>query len=470
MAIHRLDQRVLGALGCAVSLSALAISSQAHATDGHPKTVADAKDALKPFDLAYIDTDDERHSDRNGPPQKSPRMDSTAEQLAIIAAELKAQRELIAKQNEIIARQQLAIDMLSQRQMAGSDLNELRGAGLGGMMQSIGPVSQETTQMMPDAPVGEAPPPEPTVQSKVEAVPEGQGVLTPAGRMVIDSSFEYTSSSTNRLVFRGIELVPGIQIGLIEASDADRTTLVTTLGARYGITNRLEIEARVPALYRWDRIEVAQQRDEGIVRTIALKERDIGDIEFALRYQLNRPRGQNPIWVANLRVKSDTGKSPFEVGYDQFGVATGLSTGSGFWAVQPGINFLLPSDPAVIFGSVGYLYHIPRNVNRTVGGAFIGRVDPGDAISGNLGFGFALNPRFSFSMGYRHSYIFPSTTEIGGAVERSNRAQVGSFTFGMSYRLSPRQSVNFGFEFGATADAPDVSVSVRFPFGLNLRK
>ncbi len=469
MATYRLEQSMLGTLGCAVSLSALAISSQAHATDDRPKSVTEVKDALKPFDMAYINTEDGRHSDRNGPPQKSPRMDSTAEQLAIIAAELKAQRELIAKQNEIIARQQLAMDMLSQRQMASSDLNELRGAGLGGMMQSIGPVSQETTQMMPDAPVGEAPPPEPTVQSKVEAVPEGQGVLTPAGRMVIDSSFEYTSSSTNRLVFRGIELVPGIQIGLIEASDADRTTLVTTLGARYGITNRLEIEARVPALYRWDRIEVAQQRDEGIVRTIALKERDIGDIEFALRYQLNRPRGQNPIWVANLRVKSDTGKSPFEVGYDQFGVATGLSTGSGFWAVQPGINFLLPSDPAVIFGSVGYLYHIPRNVNRTVGGAFIGRVDPGDAISGNLGFGFALNPRFSFSMGYRHSYIFPSTTEIGGAVERSNRAQVGSFTFGMSYRLSPRQSVNFGFEFGATADAPDVSVSVRFPFGLNLR-
>lgn len=469
MATHKLEQCMLGTLGCAVSLSALAISSQAQATDVRAKPVVDAKDALKPFDLAYMGIDDERHSDRNGSPRTTSRMDSTAEQLAIIAAELKAQRELIAKQNEIIARQQLAIDMLSQRQMASSDLAELRGAGLAGMTQSIGPVSQETTQMMPDAPIGEAPPPEPTVQSKVEAVPEGQGVLTPPGRLVIDSSFEYTSSSTNRLVFRGIELVPGIQIGLIEASDADRTTLVTTLGARYGITNRLEIEARVPALYRWDRIEVAQQRDEGIVRTIALKERDIGDIEFALRYQLNRPRGQNPIWVANLRVKSDTGKSPFEVGYDQFGVATGLSTGSGFWAVQPGINFLLPSDPAVIFGSVGYLYHIPRNVNRTVGGAFIGRVDPGDAISGNLGFGFALNPRFSFSMGYRHSYIFPSTTEIGAAVERSNRAQVGSFTFGMSYRLSPRQSVNFGFEFGATADAPDVSVSVRFPFSLNLR-
>jgi hypothetical protein len=469
MTMQYMEKGVLGTLGCAVSLTALAISSQANAATNPQLSQGESGGTLKPFDLAHVGTNDERHADRNGPP-KSQRTDSTSEQLTMIAAELRAQRELIAKQNEIIARQQLAIDMLTQRQLAGSDLSELRAAGLAGSVQSIAPVSQETTQMMPDAPVGEAPPPEPTVQSKVEAVPEGQGVLTPAGRMVLDSSFEYTSSSTNRLVFRGIELVPGIQIGLIEASDADRTTLITTLGARYGLTNRLELEARVPALYRWDRIEVAQQRDEGIVRTIALKERDIGDIEFALRYQLNRPRGQNPIWVANLRVKSDTGKSPFEVTYDEFGVATGLSTGSGFWAVQPGISMLLPSDPAVIFGSLGYLYHIPRNIDRDIGGAFIGRVDPGDAISGNLGFGFALNPRFSFSMGYRHSYIFPSTQEVGGSEERSNRAQVGSFTFGMSYRLSQRQSVNFGFEFGATADAPDVAVTVRFPLSINLRK
>lgn len=467
MTVQYSEKTVLGTLGCAMSLPVLVISSHAQAADSHQEAAISSSRDLKSFDLAYLRVGDEGEIDRDPPPARAQHSDNVAEQLAILAAELKSQRELIAQQSAIIARQQLAIDALTECQLAISDLDVYRGAG---MAQAIAPASQETTQMMPDAPVGEAPPPEPTVQSKVEAVPEGQGVLTPPGRLVIDSSFEYTSSSTNRLVFRGIELVPGIQIGLIEASDADRTTLVTTFGLRYGVTNRLEIEARIPALYRWDRIEVAQQRDEGIVRTIALKERDIGDVEFAARYQLNRPRGQNPIWVANLRVKTDTGKSPFEVTYDEFGVATGLSTGSGFWAVQPGINFLLPSDPAVIFGSLGYLWHIPRNIDRDIGGARIGRVDPGDAVSGNLGFGFALNPRFSFSMGYRHSFIMPSTTEIGGNIERSNRAHVGSFTFGMSYRLSPRQSVNFGFEFGATADAPDVGVTVRFPMNLDLRK
>src|SRR3546814_16081087 len=106
--------------------------------------------------------------------------------------------------------------------------------------------------------------------------------------------------------------------------------------------------------YRNDRIEVVQQRDEGIVRQIALREDGFGDAEFSLRYQFNRPVGQKPIFVGTLRVKSDTGKGPFEIGYDESGVATGLATGSGFWAVQPGVNFLMPSDPAVLYcGEMG---------------------------------------------------------------------------------------------------------------------
>jgi hypothetical protein len=267
-------------------------------------------------------------------------------------------------------------------------------------------------------------------------------VLTRAGHFVFEPSFEYTRSSTNRLVFRGIELIPGIQIGLIEATDADRDTLVGTASLRYGISDRLEAEVRMPYLYRNDRIEVAQQRDEGIVRSIALREKGIGDAEFSLRYQFNRPVGQKPIFVA-----------------------TGLATGSGVWAVQPGVNFLMPSDPAVIYGGAAYLYHIPRNVNEMVGDVKIGRVDPGDAISANIGFGFALNPRFSFSLGYRHNYIFPTKTDIGDTRQKSNYLHVGSLNLGMSYRLTERNVLNLGFEIGVTEDAPDVSITLRMPFG-----
>lgn len=387
---------------------------------------------------------------------------SVAGQLARMQDELAQQRALLQSQASRIEEQQREIDGLRRQLLGSTALAELRGTGVGYGVQPA--ASSQNPAAAPTTPVGAAPE-LPTVQAQVQAVPEGQGVLTPAGRLILEPSLEYTHASTNRLVFRGIELIPGIQIGLIEASDADRDTIAASASVRYGITDRLEAEVRVPYLIRSDRIEVVQQREGTIVREIELDEQNLGDVEFALRYQINRPVGQRPILVGSLRVKSDTGRSPFEVPFDEFGIATGLATGSGFWAVQPGINFLLPSDPAVIFGGLSYLYHIPRDINRTIGDVVVGRVDPGDAITANLGFGFALNPRFSFSLGYRHNYVFPTVSELGESIQRSNDLQVGSFAFGMSYRVTERQTVNVGFEFGVTEDAPDVGITIRTPFG-----
>lgn len=425
---------VRAALDCAVCLTAIALPTSAYALSLDGGVDDPAEDAGE---------------------------QTVEQQLKLLRAEISAQSEMIKTQNETIARQQAAIDALQRRSYGDFDLAQLRGTGMG---QDEPTALSVSSGPMPDAPVGEAPPPEPAVEAMVAAVPEGQGVLTPKGRLTLDTSFEYTNSSANRLVFRGFELIPGLQVGLIEASDVDRDSLVGTVALRYGITDRLEIEGRMPVMYRHDRIKVTQLRDEGVVRTLKLEESDIGDAEFALRYQVNAPTEQNRmIGIASLRVKSTTGKSPFDVGFDSFGVATGLPTGSGFWGVQPGLSFLLPSDPVVIYGGMSFLYHLPKNVDRMVGDVLVGRVDPGDAASANIGFGFALNPRFSFSLGYNHTYIFPTEQIIGGTKQRSTNLQSGTFAFGMSYRLDERQSINFGLQLGATADAPGMTVVLRLP-------
>lgn len=456
-----------------VGLSALAVTGRAEASTLPPLECHCAN-------LAFLDVSASWGGAASVPAEGAAReapaatVSQTVEQRQIIdeqrqlidrqSAMIAEQRDQIEKMQQHLAQQQVQIDKLTLFALADKPLNSMRGAGLAQGIDPVLPGPGSSMVSLPDSPVGEAPPPEPGTEQRVAAVPEGQGVLTPAGKLVFEPSFEYTRSSTNRLVFRGIELIPGIQIGLIEATDADRDTVVGTAALRYGLTDRLEVEVRAPYLFRNDRIEVAQQRDEGIVRQIALREHGIGDAEFAVRYQFNRPVGQKPIFIGSLRVKSDTGKGPFDIGYDEFGVATGLATGSGFWAVQPGLNFLMPSDPAVIYGGASYLYHIPRDVNKMVGDVLVGRVDPGDAISANLGFGFALNPRFSFSLGYRHNYIFPTKSEIGDTHQKSKYLHVGSLNLGMSYRLSLHDVLNFGFEFGVTEDAPDVSITVRMPF------
>jgi hypothetical protein len=444
-------------LGRAATLSVCAFAAQAHAAE--PADKADEK--LQSFELdALHDTNQQAASPQNADTA------AISQQLDAMMAELKAQRALIAEQNATIARQQMAINSLVERQSADADLMQLRGAGAapGAPPNATAQNASSQSSPAPGQTVGEAPPPGHEIAADIMAVPVAQGVLTPPGSTVLESSFEYIHTSQNRLVFRGIELIPGLQLGLIEASDADRNTMVETIALRRGITNRLEIEARMPVLARQDRIQVAQQREGSIARSVGLHGFDVGDAEVALRYQLNDAKGPDqPIYVANLRIKSNTGRGPFDVGYDEFGVAKGLATGSGFWGVQGGVSFLLPSDPVVIYGGTSYLWHIPGNVNKLISGAFVGRVDPGDAISANLGFGFALNPRFSFSLGYNHSYIFPTKTEIGGTNQRSTSLQVGSFSVGTSYRISERQSVNIAFEFGMTSDAPDVSMSLRLP-------
>lgn len=315
----------------------------------------------------------------------------------------------------------------------------------------------------PEKPVGEPPPPPTRPPQLLEALPDNVGVLTPAATLVIEPSFEYVNFSTNRLVFRGVEIITGVQIGLIEASDVDRNTLIGTLAARVGVTNRLEFELRAPYIYRNDEIFTLAQRDNTITRSTQLEGHDMGDIEVSGRYQLTSGRNRAPVWIANLRYKSNTGKGPFEVGRDEDGIANELPTGSGFWGIEPGVTFLMPSDPAVLFANLGYFYHAPDDVNRTINGVFVGEVDPGDSINASLGFGFAVNERFSFSMGYRHNYIFQTESELGATHQSSDEFHAGALQFGLSYRLNNKTSLNANFDFGVTEDAPDVRIVFRLP-------
>jgi hypothetical protein len=346
-------------------------------------------------------------------------------------------------------------DALS-RIRAGSAAYAMAGAGA----MQVEPVTGNT----PQRPVGEAPPPERKVE--VMALPERVGVLTPPGKFVMTPSVEYVRSSSNRLVFRGVEIVPGIQLGVIEANDADRDSVVGAVGLRYGLTRRLEIEGRIPYVYRHDRITTVAQRDETISRTIELDGQGAGDVELSARYQINEVRPGKPIFVANARYKPATGLGPYDVGYDEFGVAEELSTGSGFSAIEGGVTMLYPTDPAVIFASLSYLHNMPEDIDKIIGNAMIGRVEPGDSIGASLGFGLSLNPRFSVSFGYSHNYIFPTKTEIGTTWQESNSLQVGSILMGWSFRLTEKLTLSNNFSFGVTSDAPGLqavfSLPVRF--------
>jgi hypothetical protein len=182
-----------------------------------------------------------------------------------------------------------------------------------------------------------------------------------------------------------------------------------------------------------------------------------------MRAQLNRFRGDNVLWIGSLRYKSHSGTNVFQEPINPTtGLQTRLATGSGFDAVQPGITFLFPSDPAVFFGGAAYTHSFAREV-----GFGYGRVDPGGILDLTMGMGLALNENASFSVGYQHSVVDQTsqpTPATGRALARTGTLQLGTLRFGVAYRLTERLNFNTTIGVGVTRDSPDLEATIRLPY------
>jgi hypothetical protein len=263
--------------------------------------------------------------------------DPVGDQLDRIEAQIADQARRLADQDRRLADQAKLIDELSRERDAM--LHTMQSAGLvapegilndergGQRLAQQSPEPPHAVTELPASPVGEKPATSPAPQ--VTAIPPDLGVLTPQGQLIIDPSIEYPRSSGTRLVFAGVEVVPGINLGLIEASDVARDAGVFTLATRYGLTNRFEVEARVPYVWRHDRLFLVQRAAPADVeRPQRLDGAGIGDIELNGRYQLNSGRDGWPIFVASERIKAPTGKGPFDVRFDSEAIHHSLDTGS----------------------------------------------------------------------------------------------------------------------------------------------
>lgn len=323
-------------------------------------------------------------------------------------------------------------------------------------------------------PVGQRPPPVEEAP-EIQAIPDIGGVLTPKGRLVIEPEFQYSHSSINRLTFRGVEILSTLQVGVLAAEDVDRDTFTTSVTGRLGVTDRLELELRVPYLHRDDTGNFSVEDPTTFNLERNQSGDGLGDIELAAHYQMNSGQGGGPFFVGNLRYKSTTGTGPFDVDRDSSGIERELATGSGFHSIEPSLTVLLPSAPAVYFANLGYLFNLEDDVNETIGQGFrVKEVDPGDAVRMSLGMSYSINPRSSFTLGYKNDFIQETDTTVvdlnnGTTTTQSGRSlNVGSMLLGWSYQMSDDSVFNLGLEFGVTEDAPDTTLTLRTPFGLNV--
>ncbi|HSD38911.1 MAG TPA: acetate kinase [Rhodocyclaceae bacterium] len=333
---------------------------------------------------------------------------------------------------------------------------------------------------VPSGPVGAAPVQTAKADDGYVAPPavaplaEGPGVLTPKGKWVLEPSFQYAYGSNNRVALVGYTVIPAILIGLIDIREVKRNTMVAAFTARRGITNRFEMEARVPYVYRFDSAVSREVFTGSSVDTVFNNDgKGLGDIEVAGRYQFNNGGVDKPFYIGSLRFKSTTGKDPFEVetnrtlpGGRGTGLQTELPTGTGFYSLQPSLTVLFPSDPAVFFANFSYQHSFKRSnvhAKTDTGEEDLGSLQPGGVFEFGFGMGLSINERASFSVGYDQQSVSP-LKQNGSNAPTSVRVQVARLLLGYSYRLDNVRTLNLSLGAGLTSDSPDLELTVRVPF------
>src|SRR5690606_4940895 len=117
---------------------------------------------------------------------------------------------------------------------------------------------------------------------------------------------------------------------------------------------------------------------------------------------------------------------------------------NGVWAATAGLAVVKTLDPAVVFANLAYTHHFDRDfsdISPQEGIRVPGSVKLGDYFQFGLGMAFALNERMSLSMSF---------SEL---VSRS-----------MTLAASDRLTIVPNLSIGLTPDAPDFSLSLKFPY------
>ncbi|RJQ51904.1 MAG: hypothetical protein C4526_09085 [Nitrospiraceae bacterium] len=298
-------------------------------------------------------------------------------------------------------------------------------------------------------------------QAAESGIPADRGiVLIGKGKLLLVPELTYAHISANRLEITGFTVLPAIIIGVIQVEKIKRDVFIPSVTLKYGISDRAQFDLRIPYFIR---------KDEFITGAGPAMEKNttdetaFGDIEGLLSLHAVREKESVPDVVATVKVKSRTGKAPYGLATKtiQSGAAqipTELSTGSGHWAVEPGISLLKTVDPAVLFGSVSYFRHMKRSING------VGVVDPGDSVNYTLGMGYALNDRITLGTAFEQNFF--SSAVIDGVKQVETDITVANLLFGVSYYMSGKKSLSFTLSIGLTPESPDLQVSLKMPVGI----
>lgn len=412
---------------------------------------------------------------------------------------LKLQKEIKAQQQQIQREQrQLYLESLKlndQQRLLDAELERYRATGTGPAMPPAppSPPASAPTPMAaaaPSAPAGQAaqaapisgPTPKQRETRRVletaHELSSTGGVLTPRGHLVIDPSIEYDYWNQNQVNISGFTIIPGITFGNINVQRVQANYVTEALTFRYGVTNRFELNLKLPLVYATGSTITQPLGPHAQVFAPTANAFSIGDVQAGASYQLNTGEHGWPVFLANVLFKSATGTSPFSVpiyttrdpnGLYIAGIQRKLPTGTGFDTLEPNLTMLIPTSPAVFFANVAYGINFAGGVeiaNRSGAPPSPATIGPGNFISGTFGVGFAVNDQTSMTFSYQQEHVWP-TTENGTAIAGSS-FDFGTFNFGVGFAIAPGVTVNIGAGIGVGPNNPIAKLLIEVPIRISI--
>lgn len=233
-------------------------------------------------------------------------------------------------------------------------------------------------------------------------------------------------------------------------------TIENDLFTEFALLNNLTFNLDVSFVYKFDESGTGDNKDVT----------DLGDLSLGLRYQPFKTGGKIPTLITFFDYVFDTGRSPYEINPQ-----TELATGKGYPTASLGISLSRSIDPIVAFGTVSYTFSFSVDdlSQKRPGDVVLSKVEPGDSVGLNIGFGYAMSYKVSLNFSYQYVYRF----EDRFFWENTDETTTGSRTFsilsiGTGWQLSPTLSIIMRVGIGLTNDDPDFIFSLRTPFQFKL--
>ncbi len=283
-------------------------------------------------------------------------------------------------------------------------------------------------------------------------------VLLKKGTFEFENDFQFTYNSSNQIFLDSFAILDPVflTLGQFGIESIKRQIIGDVLLLRYGVTDFLQAEFAVPLIYRHDQRAKVESNKEDLI-----DEWGLGDITFTVSDQIYRETLNRPAVILNLSFKSKTGQGPYEIDPKDE-----LPLGTGYYSLKAGVNLIKSIDPSVVFGGLSYSYNVDQDVDVMVNGKHLEKVEPGDTITLNAGFGYAISYNFSVNAQFQYDYTLSSYSTVDG-----NRTKVANSTLnvaqlkiGAGWALSRDRAINVSLGIGLTSDSPDFVLEVRTPF------